>query len=287
LNHLWQMSGMALGLFVCLQTSCTSHASKNPDSDKVLAQYNGTVLSKADISRHIPVNLNKTDSAAFVKNYVEEWLRGQAVMEEAKKKIPNLEEEVENELLNIRMSLIRKEYGDWIANQVDTNISEEELKEYYEKNIEKFNSLTTLYQYFYVQTKGKDLRQIVSQIKSSNPDEIAKLRKWCSEKATDYRLDSSFVEVEELNRISKGYYGNLARAKMNTVHTYSFEENQEHYSHFFKLLKVIRPNETLPLSACRARIRAYILNLRKNEWILKNENALLKKAQEEGKVSFQ
>jgi hypothetical protein len=281
------MSGMALGLFVCIQTSCNSHASKSPDSEKVLAQYNGIVLSKADISRHIPSNLNKTDSAAFVKNYVEQWLRGQAVMEEAKKKIPNLEEEVENELANIRMSLIQKNYGDWIANQVDTNISEQELKEYYDKNIEKFNSLTTLYQYFYVQAKGKDFRQIVSQIKSSNPDEILKLRKWCSEKATDYRLDSSFVEVEELNRISKGYYGNLARAKMNTVHTYSFEENQVHYSHFFKLLKVIRPNETLPLSACKARIRAYILNLRKNEWISKNENALLKKAQEEGKISFQ
>lgn len=278
---------MALGLFVCIQTSCNSHSPKNPDSEKILAQYNGVNLSKADISAHIPTNLNKTDSLAFVKNYVEEWLRGQAVMEEAKRKIPNLEEEVEKELSNIRMSLIRKNYGDWVVNQVDANISEAELKEYYEKNIEKFNSLTTLYQYFYVQAKGKNLRQIVSQIKSSNPDEILKLQKWCSENATDYRLDSSFVEVEELNRISKGYYGNLARAKMNTVHTYSYEENNAHYAHFFKLLKVIRPSETLPLSACRARIRGHILNLRKNEWIVKNENALLKKAQEEGKVSFQ
>lgn len=278
---------MLLCLFACLQTSCSSHASKNSDSDKVLVRYKEVSLSKADIVAHLPSNLNKTDSLAFVKNYVEEWLRGQAVMEEAQKKIPNLEEEVEKELATIRLSLIRKNFGDWIVNQVDSNISEEEMREYYEKNIEKFNSLTTLYQYFYVQAKGKEFRQIVSQIKSNNPAEIVKLQKWCSENATDYRLDSSFVELEELNRISKGYYGNLARAKMNTVHTYAFEENNVHYAHFFKLLKVIRPNETLPLSACKARIRAHILNLRKNEWIIKNENALLKKAQEEGKVSYQ
>ncbi|MFN0203375.1 MAG: hypothetical protein ACKVTZ_17750 [Bacteroidia bacterium] len=256
------------------------------DKQTILAQYGSDVLLRNAVVEVVPEGMSSEDSASFVKQYVNEWLTERAVAEEAEKKVPNLEEQVAAELKNIRAAIVRKAYAEWLSNQIDTLVNEGDMQSYYESHKEKFTSTANYYLYFYVKIKGTQAPQLVSQLSSNNPEEIEKLKKWCSENAATFRLDSNFVEEAVLKDISQGYYGDLSHAKINTVHTYRFiDANKQIYTNYFRLLKIIKPNEVLPYSACKERIRDAILLQRKNEMIQVSEQNVLKKAQKEGKTT--
>lgn len=262
-----------------LLTACTWWKGKSLDK-LAIAQYDGETLYMYELDRHIPKELAGNDSIEFANSYIDEWLTNQALSARAKKEIPNLDERVELEVKSAKMALIHKEFQEWLIKQVDSVISYQQMSDYYKKYPDKFKSNTTLFQYLYVKTVSPNTSQVVPWMSSSKQQDLDKLTQWCdSGNAIEYRTDSSVVTQTELKRISDGYYGNLEKAKMNTVHTYTSAEEGKTYTNFFRLIRVIEEGDHIPFSGCKDKIRANIMNMRAQELINQTERTLFEEAQ--------
>ncbi len=258
--------------------------SKKKLDERLVAEYNGESFYMYQLQRYIPRELKGQDSVEFANNFIDDWLTNQAVKEKAEKEISDLSETIEPEIAALKMSLIRKTFADWLVNtQLDKNISDQILRDYFKKYPDRFRSDRTQYQYFYVKVMSEKATQIASQITSSKPEELSKLVKWCEDNAVEYRLDSSVTSESEIKRIAEGYNGAITHAKPNTLQTYNLTEGDKNYTQFFRLLKVIQENEILPFAACKDKIEMLILNQRKNELIDQMERSLLEDAKKSNK----
>lgn len=267
----------SIGLF--LMTGCGSK--EKVLDNTVIAEYGDEILYKYELDRRVPTYLSGKDSMEYVEMYINDWLSMNAIKEKAENEIPNLEKEIEADVKNTRMTLIKTKYEDWlIKQQLDTVISVQEMRDYYKKYPDKFSANTTLYQYFYVETTQSNPSQVVSLMNSGTPDDLNKLIKWCEDNATAYRLDSTATNESQLNEIAGGFPGgNLMKAKPGIIQNYKYtDENKKTYSRFFKLLRIVEKGQTIPFAANKDKISIYILTQRKNDLIEQTEDALMKEA---------
>lgn len=271
-------------ILLCVISGCGGCGEKKELDKRLVAEYNGELLYMYQLQRYVPSELKGQDSIEFANNFIDDWLTNQAVKEKAEQEIGNLNEKIEPEVATLKMSLIRKEFADWLVNtQLEKNISDQVLRDYFKKYPDRFRSDKVQYQYFYVKVLSENATQIASQISSTKPEELNKLVKWCEDNAVEYRLDSSVTSESEMKRIASGYYGAITHAKPNTLQTYNVTEDGKNYTQFFRLLKVIQENEILPFAACKERIEMLILNQRKNELIEQMERGLLEDAKKSNK----
>lgn len=257
--------------------------SNTPHKDDVLAECGGSVLTRAELASHVPDGLSETDSVAFAKQYVEEWVKDAVLEQVAKEEIEDLDERIEHQLRQYERKLARQAFGDWVvATQMDTAVSEDEIYNYYAKYPEKFRSESRQYCYFHVATEQAEQLRIGALMQSREPDKIDELVEWCKNNATEYRLDSSFVDMQEMLRVMQGYYGNAMLVQPNRLETYSQTVDDKNIYHFFKLIQVIDQGNVLPLRAVRNRIRTLLLVQRKAKRIEALELELIQQAKAKG-----
>ncbi|RMG17351.1 MAG: hypothetical protein D6730_24170 [Bacteroidetes bacterium] len=262
----------------------------NSPAQDVLAVYDGEELRRAELDAFLPPGLLPEDSARMAKAFIEDWIRLNAIEEQAKLQIPKLEDRIQYKLKEYRRQLIAQEYADWLIRppHLDTVVSESEIRNYYTQFPDKFISRANYYQYFHIKTQLPRQYKAVTLMASDDPASISELKEWAKEFAVDYKIDSSFVGVMELERITKGYnHGNIMlRPFINRVvpYTYDNEEGKRFYN-YIKMIRMVKPGDPLPLSLCRDQIRLIKLNQRKNDLIRKNVENLLETARKDKKVN--
>jgi hypothetical protein len=265
---------------VCLILLSCKDSGKQTDA-KILAIYGDRSLSQSEFELYMPKGLNPQDSTAFAQVVVQNWQTAQAIDAKAHELIPDLDQRLAPELEAQRLGLIKKVFEEYmIQDRLDTAIQEVDLRAYYERHPEKFKANGTQYQFFHVLSPDKNPPQVATWMNSNDPEDLQKLSDWAKQNATEYRLDSSAVGDQELNRIAESYFGNLSKAKSNTVLTFAHKgKTEEAGMHFFKLIRVIRNEESLPLAACLPRIKTSLLQLRKRALLetLEKEIAAQKK----------
>ena len=79
-------------LLTVIRTGCTSKGEPGKD---VLARYGGNQLLREEIDFFLPEQVEGEDSARYAKQYIEKWVRNQAIVEEAKKEIEKKVKETE------------------------------------------------------------------------------------------------------------------------------------------------------------------------------------------------
>ena len=102
---------------------------------------------------------------------------------------------------------------------------------------------------------------------------------WAKENAVEYRLDSSYVDDVELERITTGfYYGNPRRVSKSLVYPYQVTVEEVGYYNYYRLINIIEEGDLLPLRICREKIRNINLNQRRNSMIEQMQNNLVQQA---------
>lgn len=125
---------LLLSLF--LFASCggeRDHKGKTP-----LVEVEGDVLFKEDLLMLLPKNLSKEDSLLFVERYIREWAEGILLYNKAKGNIPD-NEKIDRLVENYRKALIIHTYQqELIEQKLSKEITEEDMRDYYQKNKELF-----------------------------------------------------------------------------------------------------------------------------------------------------
>lgn len=90
------------------------------------------------------------DSMQIINAYVDRWVRDNVLMAEAERNIPQ-DLNIEELLKKYRESLILNNYEEQLTkNNLSTEISEEELKDFYEKNKEQYQLETPIVRCYFL-----------------------------------------------------------------------------------------------------------------------------------------
>ncbi len=250
-------------------------------SPTAVARFGNTYLYQDEIQHFIPDSLKGQDSIRFVEKYCEAWIKRQAIVEAANKAIENLDEEIQYEMENYRQVLVERALASWLVsrNPNKMRVAETDITNYYKKFPEKFQSLQTYYQFFYLKTDLPNQYNVVSLLQSKQPEDLEKLIDWVKIHASTYKLDSTYLAERNIMPLAAGFYfGDIRRASRGNVYNYQHKEGDSTYYDFFKMIDIVRPGELMPLSLVREEIRAIILNKRRHTLIEQNIGRLVQQA---------
>lgn len=119
-------------LSLCLFAACGQkhdHKGKTP-----LVEVAGQFLYKDDLLDVTPVGLSSDDSLLFVEHYIRDWVEDALLYEKAKNNIPD-NGRIDDLVDNYRKALIVHTYQqNMIEQRLENELSESDLKTYYESN---------------------------------------------------------------------------------------------------------------------------------------------------------
>ncbi len=247
---------------------------------KLIASVYNTHLYKKDIKKLLPKNLSKQDSIVVVKGLINSWAKQQLFLNKAEENISEISSlEIERLVNDYKSGLYINGYKEkLIKQQLDTIVSESEVRSYYEKNKDNFrlNDELLQFDYLFFGNDHLDKDKIVKNFKSIKEEDKEDLEKYLLS-FKSYRLqDTSWVTVDYLKRKIPPFRSEL---KEKLLKISKFIQKEDSLGVYLVAVKnILQKNETAPLSHVNIRIKQIILHKRKLELIREIEKTLINDA---------
>ncbi|HZH69297.1 MAG TPA: peptidyl-prolyl cis-trans isomerase [Flavobacteriaceae bacterium] len=258
--------------------SCEFFQQKNVED--AVARAGDSYLYKADIDALLSEHLSKEDSTLLVNNFIDRWATRQLLMEKAKINLSEEKQRAYEELIeNYKLELYTKGYKDIIATrELDSVISDIELKEFYEENKNSFllNEELIQLRYIHVGTDNTSISKIKEHLNRFNEEDQEELTKKIIQFKTHSLNDSVWVQaVNVLNAIPIITHENFDELLKKS----NFIELEDSLGVYLIHIKdVLLRNEVAPLEHVKPTIVQIILNGRKLETIKKIEKDIIEDA---------
>jgi len=258
--------------------------SPKENGTSLLAELGSEKLYLSDIQDRIPPagSMDPADSLGYVNLLITNWAKNTLLVQAAEL---NLQEEIQNfeELvIQYRNDLLKHAYIDlYITQNIDTNISKEEINEYYQANKASFELKERIIKAHY--TAAPVSAQRIDEAKRwfSSKSDFEKFLDWAEIFATNQSnfQDSTWISVEdfisEIPVDKSNPYSNFKAAKKFTC--------EDSILVYFVEINGIRFEESYsPLEYVENRIRKVLLNKRRIKLIEHIEENIIEDAIEEG-----
>lgn len=273
--------------FVILLLSVVA-CNKTNDQDLVATVFDYK-LNKSDLKGIVPPNTSKEDSLAIVTNYINNWVKEKVILNKAEKNLSKEQMNFEEMIQNYRNSLVIYNYETQLIKQLlDTNVTGEEIENYYNKNIDNFMLKENIIKVNYVKLEKNSphTQRIKSLLFSKNDglDTQQKLYEICSKYAANFFIDSDvwlyFNDI--LKEIPLETYDQRAFLKSNR----NIEAKDDNFHYLIKIIDFKLKESTSPLSFERDNIRNIIINKRKIDIINKMHNEVYEDAYKKNKIKI-
>lgn len=226
------------------------------------------------------------DSAAMI-SYINSWLMEKLLVEKARLNLPEEEQDFEKLIEQYRNSLLIHAYQEQLVSQMlDTNITEEEIRKYYDDNPDDFALKNNIVRAEYVifARKNPSADKVRGWFTSTDQAKREKLNEFCNQSAFRCSLwDSTWVMMDALEKIIPLEYA----SQELFLSSRKFVEIQD--SSLVYLLKIndYKIKESLsPLEFEKERIRNIILNVRKTSLLMDMQQNTYKDAFSSGKLEI-
>lgn len=114
---------------------CVACSSVTEEADEILAKTESQVLLKKDVLSALPISLSPEDSVAFIKSYVDEWVRVNVLYEKANDNISDANNAISEQVERFRKELYINAYEQlFLQQKLDTLIPQSQIDAYYEKH---------------------------------------------------------------------------------------------------------------------------------------------------------
>ena len=240
----------------------------NPEKETiVLAKIGDKSLFLSEIQPSIPENVEGADSALFVKEKVKKWVEQTLLLQMAELNLSESEKNIEKEIEDYRKSLLIYAYEKaFIAQKLDTLISDNEVANYYEGNLQNFELKDYVVKVLYtkLEKNAPQISYLRTMINNTEEQEVRyQLEDYCRQFATNYMLeDQVWLYFEDLlKEIPIKTYNIDAFLKNNKV----VEIEDEQYLYFLVIKDYRLKDSVSPLELEKSRIKSIILNKRKLE----------------------
>lgn len=267
-------------LTALLFTSCHHRGDESP----LLATVYGHELHKSDLEGLVGAGVGTEDSAAIVASYVEQWIRQTVLLAKAEK---NIVDNFDRQLNEYKNSLLIYAYEQKIVNQLlDTNVSDDQIAEYYEQHQEDFLLKSAIVKAVYVTAPVKSpaiakLKKIIER-RGFDEHDVVELEETATRHNLSgyYDADSWMPFYTLQSSIPITTYNENLYLKQN--HTITLTDNDNTY--MVRILDYKMSDETSPMELARDNIRSILLNNRKLDILNRLQSDLLNEAEKSDNV---
>ena len=267
-------------LAICLLlTAC-----RRGDTSPVVASVYDHDLHASDLDGLVGDGVPPDDSAAIVNAYIDQWIRQTVVLAKAEK---NVTEDFTTQLNEYRNSLITYAYERQILDQLlDTNVSADEIEEYYAAHRGDFQLKNSIVKAVYVVAPRRSpaattLKRLVQSSRFGEA-EVLEMEHHASRHGLQGYYDAdTWIPFYTLQAaIPVTTYNETLFLRQNR----SIVLDDDSLSYFARIIDYKVTDEVAPLETQQQSIRAIILNHRKVEILSKMQNDLMAEAEKGGHV---
>ncbi len=284
IKHLLSRTFILLA-FVATISSCDLIKMKDEEPAEVatsepIARVHDQYLYEEDIEGMITPGMNVSDSSERVERFINNWIKKQLLIEEASTKIEFDEAEIERKILDYKYSLMGYEYQSYyINNNLDTEVSDDEVKTYYDENIDNFILKQNIIRGKYVKLpKGAPkINKVKRLINSGKEEDIEELNSYCLSFATTYQLNDSVWMV--FDDVFKNSPMAEIPNKVQFLRGNRYVETSDDLFQYFLKIEEYRIHDNVsPLEFVKEDIKNIIVNKRKVELAKKLEEDVYERA---------
>lgn len=257
-------------------------------SDTTIARAGGKELRLNDVRSVVPSGLSGEDSAAYMKVYVDRWIRKQLKLREAETLFSSSAGDIDRMVEEYRQALLIRQLDQhYVDRSIDTVFTAEEISAYYNAHKSDFKLDRTIVKGRIVRfdahyRQSVKLKQLMaSRIPAQQQDfsDICEKNDFTVNDFRDQWIDfPEFLSYLPTLR-SQSYDSVLASSAVQ-------EMRDSHSRYYFQIDAVMRVGEPIPLERLSGTIRRILFNQRKGEIIRNHEEELYRQALEEGEVKL-
>lgn len=243
-------------------------ACKQSNNDKQIARVNDVILYESELESALPKEISAEDSLSLVEAFIDNWVREQLLLQRAELNLTDDQTNVEKRIKEYKNSLLIYAYQNQLIKQnLDTIVTPEQVKKYYEENTKNFELKDFILKGFYAKFRLEtpDLQKIKNGFFSNKEKEFEKALESCHKYAINFDLDTS--KWKYFNDI-------LKEIPINTSDRASYIRNHKNIEvqdttaiYLFKVTQYDLKDNISPIELEEKRIKNTILNQRKVEFI--------------------
>ena len=263
--------------FFIFLLACSCNYFNQEQKAESIARVGKNYLYRTDISKLVPAGTSKEDSLILVRDFIDRWASQKLLIDAAERNIGEAKKREYNALLKqYKIDLYTKAYiDDIIKSTVDTVVSQEELKAYYNDNKENFKTNGTLVRLRFIKLSKDNPRFGI--IKNKFFDFNKKDKKFWETYALQFKSfalnDSVWVDMNQV--YNKLPFITPDNRDEIIVAGKRIEKTLQNDVYFVKITNVIDKNQISPFEYIKPTLNEVILNKRKLELIKKFEKDII------------
>ncbi|KYG76212.1 parvulin-like peptidyl-prolyl cis-trans isomerase protein [Roseivirga ehrenbergii] len=254
--------------------------SKMDNTENLVARVGNTFLYKTDISDLTDPSMSAEDSAKITERFIDNWIKKELFVREASSNSKIDQTEIQRKVEAYRYTLISYEYQKlMVEQQLNREVSEEEIKQYYSDNIDNFQLRQNILRGRYLKIlqaaqKKADVRR---WMKSDRPEDLESLKSYGFQFASDFSLqDSTWINFDDLTKNSP--FSTIENKIQFLRRNRYVEESDSLYLYLFRIHEFKLSEQVSPLEYVKEDIKNIIINKRKVEIAKSLENKVYERA---------
>ncbi len=271
--------GSLILLSSCEEWSLSGLKNDEQSNGEPIARVYDSYLYRSDVKDLVPANTDSIDSASFVQNFITLWAKDQLMVYKAEYNLSaenkNFEEQIEKYRKDLLTFAYQKQY---IAERLDTNMNEQEIRAYYEAHKDNFLLKENILKVaFVILPENAPKRKSAEKwFKSGKEEDAQKLKSYAQKYAREFAIeDTNWISFDALtNTIPLETYNQIEFLNRNK--TVVIEQGGMVYLLRIKKYKIA--DSSSPLPYVRDVIKSILLNRRKQALIEELQKNLLEDA---------
>ena len=252
---------------------------KGRSGEEPLAKAFNKYLYPSDVMGLIPKESTPEDSIILVKSYIDLWLKKQAVLNRAEFNLPEDKKDLEKQIEEYRTSLLIYEYEKiMVAQNLDTTITNAQIKKYYLDHAEDFPLQHPIIKGVLIKVPATStkLKEFRKNIKATEDLSYTSLFSLSAEYAES--VDSYEEKWINFTLLLQQIPGNLENQEQFLTQYRYLEAEDDQFFYFIKIFDFKLTGEVPPLDYIEHEIRDLLLNRRKIDFLRELEESIYNEA---------
>ncbi len=263
---------------------CADEKKSNTEKIKSAAKAGDEELNAEALKESFINTGNSKDSLGVTIKIIESWAIESLFYQEALTKLNEDEMKIQEQVQAYKKSLVNYIYQSKIIEaNLDTNISKQEIEQYYNDNKDNFILKDNIVKvnYFKIPLKAQALEKMKRLFNSFLPKDIEQLKNLCIQYADNFFVnDSTWLYLDD---IRKEIPKLKEQTDFNIYQGRVVELNDAPFYYYLKIKEIRVKNGLSPINFERQNIKNFIINRRKTQLIQQYKLQLLEKAKAEKK----
>ena len=268
----------------CQMVNRVSDTAAELFGDAVVARVGPHRLTRSELADYIPAGVSSEDSLGLAQQYIKAWAEELLFMDLAESRLSDDEKDVTKELEEYRRTLLKYRYEErYINERLDTLISDEEVRDYYQAHKDKFLVDRPLLKtrYMVIPAGSRNLRKLKELMASEDVVDAVAADSLAFTAAIKY-VDSSdnWMDAILLARDLGTDEVSMMKALRNRFIELKGDDGNLRVAY---VVDIVQKGNPAPLDYCEERIKDILLSSRKHDLVSGLERDLLNDALVKGK----